>query len=160
MASKIANLVDWVIFVVLLSITVVFVLQVYQEYLQEETYFIQSLQEVTESDIPTITFCIKARKQLVYGKDFEIELGSEHDKSSFINLTQGINKIFIESKSGKGTERRVTLQQLLQIDHPLGVDALKLACVSIDQRFESDLSHLGMNLIGYDFKHKKKNLKI
>ena len=112
MASKIANLVEWIIFAVLLCITIVFVLQVYQEYLQEETYYIQSLQDVTESDIPTITFCKWARKELAYGKDFEIELGSEHDKNSFINLTQGINKIFIESKSGKRTERRVTLQQL------------------------------------------------
>ena len=145
MASKIANFVEWAIFVLLLCITIVFVLQVYQEYLQEETYFIKSLQDVTESDTPTITFCMRARKQLVYGKDFEIELGSEYDKTSFINLTQGINKIFIESKSGKGTERRVTLQQLLQIDHPMEVDTLKLACVSIDQRFESDLSHLGMD---------------
>ena len=76
-------------FLGLLAATTYSVKTVYNEYLEEKTYFSKSFEDLSEYDLPTITLCINSQSILNYGIDFNIKMETNDGNQTWLNLHKG-----------------------------------------------------------------------
>ena len=62
----------YIVYVALLSTTMVFVTNMIQEYQEGDTIFKSSKENITKKDVPVLTICFKSKNKLHYGMDFTL----------------------------------------------------------------------------------------
>ena len=80
--AALANVIEWIIFMGLLTATAYVVVQALNDYSEAKTYFSKSFEYVSDSDIPSITLWMTAAKKIEYGKDFELQVENAATRSS------------------------------------------------------------------------------
>ena len=82
----------YIVYVALLSTTMVFVTNMIQEYQQGDTLFKSSKENITKKDVPVLTICFKSKNKLHYGMDFTLQALSmaSSKNSTFKTLPEGI----------------------------------------------------------------------
>ena len=124
---------EWMIFTGLLVLTMILVNQAYNEYLEGKTFLSKSFESFTESDQPTVTFCIASKGKLVYGIDFVLEIVN-NGKTTKV-LDRGINEVDVwEYMSNISTTRIMTLEDRIRYQyHVNGLRIQNNNCVAIKQ---------------------------
>ena len=82
----------YILYIALLSTTMVFVTNMIQEYQQGDSFFKSSKENITKKDVPVFTICFKSRNKLTYGMDFTVQAltVASPNNSTFKTLSQGI----------------------------------------------------------------------
>ena len=108
---KTSNILECIIFSALLAVATLFVWSVLEEYSAGKTYFGEPEFADINQDAPTITLCMSARLQLVYGKDYEWRV--KHN-GYFKTLNQGKNYVtFNEPITNKSSPRLIYLREVM-----------------------------------------------
>ena len=97
-----------IIFTVLLVIACVFAKHMIDEYLERKTRFSSSKKPLTHEDIPTLTICFRGTKTIKYGVNIWFETFTDYTEST-LRLGLGINAVhghFIKVKKLIMKERR------------------------------------------------------
>ena len=140
---------EWMLFAGLLVFTINVVNSAYNEYLEGKTFLSKSYENFTESDQPTVTFCMASRGKLVYGDDFVLKV-VQTDQTSKV-LSRGTNEVDVrEFSSNTSTTRIMTLEDRIRYQgHVNGLRIQDNNCVAIKQslKTKADDSGQGKNKI-------------
>ena len=113
-AIKVTQILEWISFLGLLAATTYSVKTVYNEYLEEKTYFSKSFEDLSEYDLPTITLCMNSQSMLNYGIDFRIKMETYDGNQTWLNLHKGDQEVVLKRDMRPITfKRKVTLEQIL-----------------------------------------------
>ena len=128
---------EWTLFTGLLVLTIIVVNQAYNEYLEGKTFLSTSYENFTESDQPTVTFCMASRGKLVYGVDFVLEI-LHNDQSSMV-LNRGTSEVSVwEYMSNTSTTRIMTLEERIRYQYHInGLRIQDNNCVAIKQSLKT-----------------------
>ena len=143
---------EWILFTGLLVFTIIAVSQAYNEYLEGKTFLSTSFKSFTESDQPTVTFCMTSRGKLVYGVDFVLEIVHNNNTSTVLN--RGANELDVrEYSSNTSTTRIMTLEDRIRYQYHLnGLRVQDNNCVAIKQSLKTKAdSDQGKNNILFAF---------
>ena len=113
-AIKVTQILEWISFLGQLAATTYSVKTVYNEYLEEKTYFSKSFEDRSEYDLPTVTLCINSQSVLNYGIDFHIKMETDDRNQTWLNLHKGEQEVVLKWDVRTVTfKRKVTLEQIL-----------------------------------------------
>ena len=131
------KILEWVLFTGLSALTIIVVNQAYNDYLEGKTFLSTSFENVTESDQPTVTFCMASREKLVYGVDFVLEV-VQNNKTSMV-LDRGNSEVDIwEYESNTPTTRIMTLEERIRYHyHIKGLSVQDNNCVAFRQSLKT-----------------------
>ena len=90
---------EWILKISLILASIYFVKEMVDEFLKENTRFSVTEQTITKDDFPTLTVCLIANAEMLYGKDYKIQImnspiapwDQDSANTSLITLRNGTN---------------------------------------------------------------------
>ena len=144
MMAALANVIEWIIFMGLLTATAYVVVQALNDYSEAKTFFSESFEYVSDSDIPSVTLCMTAAKKLEYGKDFELQVERNGNSNTFEVLKLGDNEAVLRAKGSNITAfRHIELEKFSMFEPFSEANVFIKSCFAIHQTPKHAKSHLG-----------------